>query len=470
MGRAEYEEAVARLLAAQQQVIDLKAEIDREQQASLGFRQLGEKALAAKTAEEFFPLIAEEVLTAFGTENALLIRFSPGGAEICGSCCADDVSPSEVIAFEEIARKAIRSGVLVASGKDLPPLRGKATSVLMVGSFPCTVEPQAFYSIIATVSQAKAPFYPKFGKEVAALFSAYLDHVAILQRHLRDRENSTRMLQAMQNFVPKEFLQALGHADVTTARLGDATLRRMNILFTDIRNFTGTTESMAPADAAAFLNSCLSRMGPLVRAHGGFIDKYFGDGIVALFPGSPEEAVTAGLAMQAELSSGIHDKPVGLGVGIQSGDVMLCTVGEVERFDVTVISDAVNVASRLESLTKTVGCSMLVSGEVAAQLKGGLKTHTRLLGPFALKGKALVVDLYEVFAADPPEMLKIKLASCAALRQANQLCQEGREEEAVAILRARSDQAPRDQPLKWWVDFLSARLATRLQPTVTVAA
>ena len=154
-------------------------------------------------------------------------------------------------------------------------------------------------------------------------------------------------------------LNELGHEDVTTAKLGDAASRHVTVLFADIRNFTSMSERMSPAETFAFLNACLSRIGPHIRANGGFVDKYIGDAIMALFPRDPSDAVRAAVAMQAEVraSNARHPErpPVAIGVGIHVGDVMMGTIGEAERFEATVISDSVNLTSSLDTLTKHLG-------------------------------------------------------------------------------------------------------------------
>src|SRR5262249_34073841 len=99
--------------------------------------------------------------------------------------------------------------------------------------------------------------------------------------------------RAYRRFVPRELMQLLGKENVTEIRLGDQVERRMSVLFSDIRFFTTMSEKMSPKQSFAFINDCLRRVGPNVRAQGGFIDKYLGDGIMALFPERADDAVRA---------------------------------------------------------------------------------------------------------------------------------------------------------------------------------
>jgi class 3 adenylate cyclase len=121
-------------------------------------------------------------------------------------------------------------------------------------------------------------------------------------------------------------------------------------------------------------------VGPIIREHNGFIDKYIGDAVMALFPRSAADAVSAALAIQREVAAYNQDRrsvdgaPLRIGIGIHTGDLMLGTVGEEERMESTVISDAVNLADRVEDLTKIFGCGIALTADtledVAASLTG----------------------------------------------------------------------------------------------------
>ena len=153
--------------------------------------------------------------------------------------------------------------------------------------------------------------------------------------------------------------------------------RRVSILFTDIRGFTTLAESMAPADLVQMLNDYFSRMSPVIDKEGGVIDKYIGDAIMAIF-GAPIEfpddalrAVRAGAIMLAELRAfnaeraALQLPPIHIGVGINCGTVVAGNIGSESRLNYTIIGDAVNLASRLEGLTKHYEVGMIVSEGVA---------------------------------------------------------------------------------------------------------
>ncbi len=207
---------------------------------------------------------------------------------------------------------------------------------------------------------------------------------------------------SLERFIPREFLGFLGKENILEVELGDWKECSMTIFFLDIRDFTALSEGMSPRDNFRFLNSFLGIFGPIVRTHGGFVDKYPGDGIMALFPAETDEALEAALEMRDRLrdyNSGRSRSgyaPIRFGIGIHAGPIMLGTIGENNRMDSTVISDAVNTASRLEGLTKKFSVEILVSGDTLASLSRKDAYEARFVGNETVKGKASAVDVYEL--------------------------------------------------------------------------
>jgi two-component system sensor histidine kinase ChiS len=176
---------------------------------------------------------------------------------------------------------------------------------------------------------------------------------------------------------------------------------------------------MTPEDNFKFINSFLSYMEPAIIDHEGFIDKYIGDAIMALFgsSASADQAVKAGITMlQRLVEYNAHRVtkgyvPIQIGIGINTGLLMLGTVGSHQRMDGTVISDAVNLASRLEGLTKNYGVSLLISHHTFSRLLNPDDYAIRMIDKVKVKGKSELVTVYEVFDADYPDNKAGKLAT-----------------------------------------------------------
>ena len=201
------------------------------------------------------------------------------------------------------------------------------------------------------------------------------------------------------NFVPREFLEQLEKESILDVRLGDQVSRSMSIMFSDIRDFAGMSENLTPEETFQLINNYLKEVVPPIRAHGGFVDKFIGDGIMALFPGDSESAVAAALDMQSAVDSfnaKRNGPPIGTGIGIHSGDLILGTIGVSSRMEETVISDAVNVASRIEGLSKLFGARILMSQATVDGITPDELVPNRFLGRVAVKGRHDSTAVYQV--------------------------------------------------------------------------
>ena len=258
-----------------------------------------------------------------------------------------------------------------------------------------------------------------------------------------------KLTDAYGRFVPHEFLHFLGYESILEVKLGDQVQKEMSVLFSDIRDFTALSETMNPEENFKFINGYLSRMEPAITDNFGFIDKYIGDAIMALFNGSTDDAVKAGIAMLEQLNEynltrNRPDRPpLQIGIGINTGCLMLGTVGGQSRMDSTVISDAVNLASRVETLTKEYEVSMLITHNTFIQLNDIY--DLRLIDRVTVKGKSRMVTVYEVFAADPPELRQKKLETKTIFEQALVLYNSDNCGEAIRLFSACLEINPNDK-------------------------
>ncbi len=236
-----------------------------------------------------------------------------------------------------------------------------------------------------------------------------------LLARIRTHLNLLKINTAYGRFVPHEFLRTLGRETILDVELGDQVYGEMTILFSDIRSFTKISESMSPKENFDFLNQYLQRVTPSIRKHNGFIDKYIGDAIMALFPRRPEDAVTASIDVLRQVEAYNDEQrkagglPLQIGVGLNAGKLMLGTIGDSERMDGTVISDAVNLASRLEGLTKRFGASIAISEHTLNGVENPERYHYRFLGKVQVKGKEEAVSVYEIYDGDAEKIIDLKI-------------------------------------------------------------
>lgn len=241
-----------------------------------------------------------------------------------------------------------------------------------------------------------------------------------LEQRVEERTAELSQLNtANSRFVPHEFVQFLNKESIVDLNLGDHTQQKMSILFSDIRDFTAISEQMTPRENFDFLNSYLGRVTPLIHQRHGFVDKYIGDGVMALFPRNADDALQAAIEMNEETA--VYNQyrqtrgnaPIKIGTGIHTGDLIMGILGNAQRMQGTVISDAVNLASRLEGLTKLYDISIIVSKDILQDLTDSSQYHTRFLDQVRVSGKKKSVIVYEVFDNDPPEIIEYKLETKA---------------------------------------------------------
>jgi two-component system, sensor histidine kinase ChiS len=215
-------------------------------------------------------------------------------------------------------------------------------------------------------------------------------------------------------FVPHDFLNLLEKPSIIEVKLGENQEKNMTVLFCDIRSFTALSEKMTPPENFAFINNYLGRVSPEIRKNNGFIDKYIGDAVMALFPICPDDAVRAAIDMQKAVNlynqqrqnSGLV--PIAIGIGLHAGNLMLGTIGEQERMESTVIADAVNLASRLEGLTKVYGSRILVSESIVDRLIEPEQYKCRFVDRVMVKGKTAPVSVFEIYDTETEEIIKLK--------------------------------------------------------------
>jgi adenylate cyclase len=282
-------------------------------------------------------------------------------------------------------------------------------------------------------------------------------------RSYHDLDYISRFTNALGRFVPHELTRLLGKPSIIDVSLGDHIQRDMAILFSDLRSFTTLSERLTPEEAFQFLNNYLEEIGPITRAHNGYIDKYVGDAILAIFPGGADDALQAAIDMQTKVDEfNLRREEAGelgiqVGIGVHAGPLILGVIGERERMEGTVVADCVNLASRLENLCKEFGVRIVTTEECLATTKDPGRYATRRLGTLPVRGKSHRVPAYEVFDCDAPDVQARKLATRDSLAHGLECLAAGELEEATHEFRLVVEALP-DDPVA--LDYL-AQATTR---------
>lgn len=291
-------------------------------------------------------------------------------------------------------------------------------------------------------------------------FNGMADKIQSYQEHLIE------LNQSMERFVPDAFLNFLSKSSILEVALGDQIQKDMTIMFSDIRGFTAMSEHLTPKQTFNFLNGYLSRIAPIIRRHGGFIDKYLGDGLMAIFPENVDDAVRCALDMVQEIRKMNLERekeglePIATGTGIHCGTMMMGTIGEEKRMQTTVIADSVNVASRLEDMTKDSGARILVSRDVYNRLADSEAFLIRYIGNSSFKGKEEKIGVFEIFDQDSATCRQLKASSRKRFELAVAALAEERFAEAEAAFAKIVEENPDDRPAEWFRSRAIARKAS----------
>jgi two-component system sensor histidine kinase ChiS len=209
--------------------------------------------------------------------------------------------------------------------------------------------------------------------------------------------------------VPEPVLDRIAKKGLQSIRLGGAEESAATIVFTDIKAFASIAEKLSPNQTLQFLNSFMRTMQPLIHERRGFINQFVGDEIMAIFhePGHVDAGVETALVMQRALEpynrerTRRNESSIDIGIGINTGGIIWGTIGSEVRMESAVIGDPVNLASRLQSLTRHYGVLILASEHVLQQLSRPERFGYREVDIVQVKGRNETVAVYEFFDADP---------------------------------------------------------------------
>ena len=215
--------------------------------------------------------------------------------------------------------------------------------------------------------------------------------------------------KTFKKFVPQQFLDKIAKDGLENININKAESAKLAILFSDIRSFTTISERLHPEETLNLLNIHFSLFNKIVNENNGFVDKYIGDEIMALFGDSKEKlsltafnAINTAIQMQDSLKDvNKTDFKLNIGIGIHIGQVIVGTVGSEDRMDSTVVGDAVNISSRLQELTKQYDCKILISGVTWRILnKENNPFLAREINRTQLRGSSKPITVFEIYNND----------------------------------------------------------------------
>ena len=226
-----------------------------------------------------------------------------------------------------------------------------------------------------------------------------------LDRMTKGLQERDRVKDVFGRYIAKQAAEQLlkGPLDLSGA------MKHVTILFSDIRGFTSMAETMAPADVVQFLNTYFSEMVDAVLEQEGMLDKFLGDGLMAVFgsfgdqPDHARRAVLAGLRMKSLLAKINGERamagqpPVAIGIGIHTAEVIVGSIGSKQRLEFTHIGDGVNTASRVQALNKEYQTTILITGATFEALNG--EFESRPVAEVTLRGKTRSLPIYEVVSS-----------------------------------------------------------------------
>jgi class 3 adenylate cyclase len=278
-------------------------------------------------------------------------------------------------------------------------------------------------------------------------------------REAREREEAIlRIHEVTKKFVPNEFIRSLGKEKLTDVKLGDQVEKIVTVLFTDIRDFTTLSEMMTPEENFRFVSSFNSQLGPIIRSNNGFINQYLGDSIMAIFPDNAGDAIQAAIAMQVavrelnatRIENGL--RPIQAGIGMHTGPLIMGITGDEQRLDAATISDTVNTAARIESLTKYYNAPLLMSEETINQIEGEHHFNIRMLGSVRLKGKLKLLNIIECFDGHGPDEFDKKMKSLPLFNKGMEFYRNQQFEEAVQFFKSVLAINPGDQTGNYFLE------------------
>ncbi|MDZ7750241.1 MAG: GAF domain-containing protein [Gammaproteobacteria bacterium] len=283
---------------------------------------------------------------------------------------------------------------------------------------------------------------------------------------MEDITREKRVRSTMARYLTKEVADQL--LESGEEQLGGIT-REATVLFSDIRRFTTLSEELGARATVTLLNEYFTHMVDIIFSHGGILDKYIGDAIMAVFGTpfpAPDDAANAMrvanemMRTLARFNAGQVAQgkmAINIGIGVSSGELVAGNIGSAKRMDYTVIGDTVNLAARLESATKVYGVDLLMCEFTARALDGG--SRYRELDLIRVKGQSRPVAVFESLDYLPPERADPLDKALAAFERGVALYRQGAWQRAMAAFTDVLERCPWDGPSRMYMERCTTYMA-----------
>ncbi len=293
--------------------------------------------------------------------------------------------------------------------------------------------------------------YNRFTKEDIQLLTAFSSLIAISIENALNVEQIKKTMHAFEYFVPPKYLKRILKDGIENIHLGQGERCELTILFLDIRDFTTLSENMTSDDIAKFLNNYFEQMNTIISGNNGAIDKFIGDGFMAIFDSDdPCDAINSAVQIKEHLIEynkirvKYNRTPLRIGIGISTGDVTIGTIGSKDRMDTTSVGNAVSTAKRIETLTKTYRLTILVSYSTVYKIHDNKDLLIREIDSIRIKGRKAPEVIYEVYNVDNEEIVRKKQESYADLLQGISYYKARLWDEAISALKRCFEIFPKD--------------------------
>ncbi len=273
----------------------------------------------------------------------------------------------------------------------------------------------------------------------------------IEKQYKKSSKTRLEMEEEYFKFIPKQFFKYLGKKDVLEMKLGANVQKTVSILFCDMRDSFSRSETISLYENFELINEYLGLIGQVVTRNNGFIDKYLGDGVLAVFARS-RDAIKASSQIAAKLNKKTvkkyNLKKFNFGIGIHTGKVVIGIVGGENRMSPTVISDSVNLASRVETLNKEFETKILFTKQTLNNLPNNFSFSYRYIGTFKVKGNLEKLPLFENLDYYSKESKDKIMKYSDIFESAIRAYEKGQNKKASKIFNAIVKENPKDEAAK----------------------